>query len=231
LDTSRNAETFTSLRDMVLQRVRSDIVSGLSGPGTMYSVPTLADELGISTTPVREALLELSHGGLITPVRNRGFRVEATSLEDLRNVFALRELLERFAMVSLAEKRLTDTADLRALADDIADAVRREDGRGYIETDRAFHLALVSRANNPLLTKMIMELRDGMRLYGMDSAAGRQRQAASVAEHYQLIDLAVAGKPGAIGDLITRHIRDWEPVFTAALSERLGTERVRSRGR
>jgi DNA-binding GntR family transcriptional regulator len=231
LDTSRNAETFTSLRDMVLQRVRSDIVSGLSGPGTMYSVPTLADELGISTTPVREALLELSHGGLITPVRNRGFRVEATSLEDLRNVFALRELLERFAMVSLAEKRLTDTADLRALADDIADAVRREDGRGYIETDRAFHLALVSRANNPLLTKMVMELRDGMRLYGMDSAAGRQRQVASVAEHYQLIDLAAAGKPGAIGDLITRHIRDWEPVFTAALSERLGTERVRSRGR
>jgi DNA-binding GntR family transcriptional regulator len=231
LDTSRNAETFTSLRDMVLQRVRSDIVSGLSGPGTMYSVPTLADELGISTTPVREALLELSHGGLITPVRNRGFRVEATSLEDLRNVFALRELLERFAMVSLAETRLTDTADLHALADDIADAVRREDSRGYIETDRAFHLALVSRANNPLLTKMVMELRDGMRLYGMDTAVGRQRQVASVAEHYQLIDLAVAGDAGAIGDLITRHIRDWEPVFTAALSERLGTERLQSRRR
>jgi len=48
----------------------------------------------------------------------------------------------------------------------------------------------VSRANNPMLTKFVMELRDGMRLYGMDSPAGRQRQIVSVKEHYQLIDMA-----------------------------------------
>ncbi len=71
---TRTADTVTSLRDMVLRRVRADIVAGHSAPGTMYSVPTLAEELGVSTTPVREALLELSHQGLITPVRNRGFQ-------------------------------------------------------------------------------------------------------------------------------------------------------------
>ncbi|HEY0182543.1 MAG TPA: GntR family transcriptional regulator [Rhodopila sp.] len=230
MEGSRN-DAFTSLRDMVLQRVRGDIVSGHSGPGTMYSVPTLAEEMGVSTTPVREALLELSHNGLIAPVRNRGFRVEATSLDDLRNGFALRELLERFAMLRLAEQRLTDTDALRRLADDVAAAVKRKDGRGYIETDRAFHLALVSRANNPMLTRMVMELRDGMRLYGMESAAGRQRQVASVKEHYQLIDLAEAGDTDAIGNLISRHIKSWEPVFTAALEERLDRNAVQSRGR
>jgi len=196
----------------------------------MYSVPALAEEIGISTTPVREALLELSYSGLITPMRNRGFRVEATTLEDLKNGFALRELLERFAMVSLAEKRLTNTEPLRQLADETAAAVKREDGRGYIEGDRAFHLELVSRLNNPLLTKMIMELRDGMRLYGMDSAAGRQRQAASVKEHYQLIDMAATGQTKAIGALITQHIRTWEPVFTAGLAERMDRG-LQSRGR
>jgi DNA-binding GntR family transcriptional regulator len=92
LDAPRN-DSFTSLRDMVLRRVRADIVSGHSAPGTMYSVPTLADELGVSTTPVREALLELSQSGLVTPMRNRGFRVEATSLEELKHGFALRDLL------------------------------------------------------------------------------------------------------------------------------------------
>jgi DNA-binding GntR family transcriptional regulator len=228
---TRTDQAFTSLRDMVLQRVRSDIVSGHSAPGTMYSVPTLAEELGISTTPVREALLELSLSGLITAVRNRGFRVEATSLEDLNNVFALREVLERYAMVSLAEKRLSETDALRGLADGIAAAVKRKDFRLYIESDRAFHLALVSRAGNPLLTKMIMELRDGMRLYGMDTAAGRQRQIASVREHYQLIDLAAAGDSNAISNLIASHIKDWEPVFTAALSDRLEQPALRSRGR
>lgn len=229
MDPLQTAESFTSLRDMVLRRVRADIVSGYAGPGTMYSVPTLAEELGVSTTPVREALLELSHGGLITPVRNRGFRVEATTLEDLRRGFALRELLERFAMVSLAEQRLTNTEPARKLADDIGAAVKRKDSRGYIEADRAFHLELVSRLNNPMLTKFIMELRDGMRLYGMDSEAGRQRQATSVKEHYQLIELASAGETDAIAKLITQHIRTWEPVFTAGLAERLDRG-LRSRG-
>ena len=221
MDASRTAEPVTSLRDMVLQRVRADIVSGYAGPGTMYSVPSLAEEIGVSTTPVREALLELSHGGLLTPVRNRGFRVEATTLEDLRNGFALREMLERFAMVSLAEKRLTDTEKLRKLADDIAVAVKRKDSRGYLESDRVFHLELVSRVHNPMLTKFIRELRDGMRLYGIDSPAGRQRQIASVKEHYQLIEMAAAGETEDIATLIAQHIRSWEPIFTAGLAERL----------
>jgi DNA-binding GntR family transcriptional regulator len=230
LDASPAAESVTSLRDRVLRRVRADIISGNAAPGTMYSVPALAEEIGISTTPVREALLELSHHGLITPVRNRGFRVAATTLEDLKNGFALRELLERFAMVSLAEKRLTDTEPLRRLADEIATAVERMDSRAYLEGDRAFHLELVSRLNNSMLTKMIMDLRDGMRLYGMDSAAGRERQVASVAEHYQLIEMASAGETDAIANLIAQHIRSWEPVFTAGLSERLrGT--LQGRGR
>src|SRR5882672_209860 len=107
----------------------------------------------------------------------------------------------------------------------------QEDSRGHIEADRAFHLAMVSRTNNPLLTKMIMELRDGMRLYGMDTAAGRQRQAASVQEHYQLIDLAVAGDTEAIASLITRHINDWEPVFKAALSEQVTKIQIQCRRR
>jgi DNA-binding GntR family transcriptional regulator len=231
LDVIRDTEAPSSLRDRVLRHVRSDIVSGRSSPGTMYSVPTLAGELGVSTTPVREALLELARDGLITPLRNRGFRVEATSLDDLTNLFAVRELLERFAMVSLAGRRLSDPADLRRLADDIAAAVARNDVLGYLDTDRAFHLALIERAGNPLLTRLIMEQRDGMRLYGIDSAAGRQRQVASVAEHYRLIDLASAGDADGIGRLISGHILDWQPVFTAALTDRLGSHPSRDRPR
>ncbi len=224
MDAIRDQDAFTSLRDKVVRRVRSDIVSGRSAPGTMYSVPALAEQLGVSTTPVREALLELSRGGLITPLRNRGFRVEATSLEELDNLFTMRELLERFAMVTLAERRLSDSGELRTLADHVAAAVKDKDVLGYVETDRAFHQALTAKAGNPLLTKMIMDLRDGMRLYGINSAAGRQRQVASVKEHYQLIELASAGNTKSIAALISKHILDWKPVFTAALSDRLGSD-------
>ncbi len=61
------------------------------------------------------------------------------------------------------------------------------------------------------------------------SPAGRQRQVASVKEHYQLIDLAVAGDVAAISKLTAEHIRSWEPVFTTALEERLKAASVRTR--
>jgi len=183
----------------------------------MYSVPGLASELGVSTTPVREALLELSNRGMIVPMRNRGFKVQASSLEDLENLFEMRELLERFAVVSVAKRRLKDPEELRELAEAVAVAVKARDVGGYLETDRAFHEALVSRAGNPRLTKMIMMLRDDMRLFGIDTAEGEERQRASVKEHYQLVDLAVKGDTKNIASLMTSHIMDWQPLFRKAL--------------
>jgi DNA-binding GntR family transcriptional regulator len=218
-----------SLRDQVFERVRTDIVSGHSAPGAMYSVPTLANELGTSTTPVREALLALANDGLISPVRNRGFRVEEMSVEALRDLFALRVLVEGYAMEQLAERRITDTEELRKLADAVGVAVKAKDNLAYTKTDRAFHSALVAQAKNPRLTRMVMELRDGMRLYGMDTPAGRQRQIASVKEHYQLIDHAVAGDKRAISALIKQHIQSWEPVFTQGVLDRMSAATGSSR--
>jgi DNA-binding FadR family transcriptional regulator len=64
-----------NLREQVLQQVRAEIISGQSMPGSMYSVPTLAASLGVSTTPVREALLELTRSGLFwSSMRRRSLR-------------------------------------------------------------------------------------------------------------------------------------------------------------
>ena len=210
-----------NLRQLIVERVRSAIVSGRVPNGTIYSVPTMAAELSVSTTPVREALLELSQDGFLTPLRNRGFRVEPMSLSELDNLFDLRVVLEAFALQSIARQGLKDSAPLRSLADSVADAVGRSDVDGYVEADRAFHHAFVQRANNPLLTNMIMKLRDNMRLYGIKSPAGEERQRASVGEHYRLIDFAEQGAVEEIGLLIGTHINDWRPIFRAALSETL----------
>lgn len=214
----------TSLRESVLQQVRAEIVSGRAGAGTIYSVPGLATTLGVSTTPVREALLELSRAGLLSPLRNRGFVVEGASLKDLEDLFSVRVLLERFALESLAQQGLNDPQPLTELADAVKDAVARADVNAYIETDRRFHEALTSRAGNPRLTRLIMAQRDDMRLYGIDSKEGRERQVASVGEHYQMIELAQQRKVREIGELITHHIMEWLPLFAAALASqrRLG---------
>lgn len=212
------AEAATNLRERVVEQVRSEVVSGRIAPGTIYSVPGLASELGMSTTPVREALLELSRAGFLTPLRNRGFRVEPTSLQDLENIFDLRVLLESYALVEVAKRRPTDTAPLVALADAVAEAVDKHDVPAYIETDRQFHESLVSRAENPQLTRIVMGLRGEMRLYGIDSPEGRERQRASVGEHYRMIELATAGDTESIAALIATHILEWKPLFRAALA-------------
>ncbi len=210
----------STLRDMVVERIRSSIVSGRSAPGTLFSVPALAGELNISTTPVREALLELARGGLVTPLRNRGFRVERISLEALNDLFFVREMLETSAAAELARCRSVDAAALRRLARAVETAVATDDLPAYIEGDRAFHQEFVSQVGNPLLTRLIMEARDAMRLYGIDTSAGRQRQQASVREHFQLAELAERGAIDDVSALISRHILAWKPIFTDAIQRR-----------
>lgn len=215
------AEPTTNLREQILAHVRAEIISGRSKPGTVFTVPTLSTELGVSTTPAREALLELARDGLVTPMRNRGFRVEAMSVAAMENLFEMRVLLESHALVAVAKAGLEDERELMRLADAVGVAVEAGDMTGYLTTDRAFHHALVARANNPLLTRMVMQLRDDMRLYGIDSPEGRKRQKVSVKEHFQMIELAKKGDTDGIARLITLHIVSWKPLFmTAAVAPR-----------
>ena len=209
-----------NLREHVLQRVRAEIISGQSGPGKMYSAPSLAADLGVSTTPVREALLDLARGGLIEPMRNRGFKVVEPTVEELHNLFDMRELVEVRAAEIVASRlagKRQETRALTPLADAVAAAVEKDDLYGYLEADRRFHQAFLSAAGNPILTEVAMGLRDKMRLHGIGSRAGLERQAASVTEHYRLIELAEAGDVGEIRSLASHHIRTWEPIFAEAI--------------
>jgi DNA-binding GntR family transcriptional regulator len=217
-----------NLREQVVQHVRAEIISGQTAPGTMYSVPGLAEDLGVSTTPVREALLELARNGLIEPVRNRGFKVLEPTLDELKELFEVRELLEVRAAALLALRAPKKLDDLVRLADDIRDAVKADDVAGYLETDRRFHHAFIAASGNALLCEMAMTARDKMRLYGISSRAGRDRQAASVPEHYKLIELAVAGNVKSIKALVKQHIRTWEPIFAEAI-QKSGRKPLRSR--
>jgi len=206
-----------NLRSSVLQRIRFGIVSGKIGPGEILTVPTVAKAWGVSSTPVREALLELSKAGLIEPLRNRGFQVCMPSAGDLADLFAIRVQLELFAITLVQEMPPAEKASLLDFAHQIADAVKSGDTIGYLAADRAFHFALVSLGNNPRLTSMIMDLRDHMRLYGIESEAGLERQARSVSEHFELVELVAAHKLEDASNLLRHHILDWEPVFLAAI--------------
>jgi DNA-binding FadR family transcriptional regulator len=76
------------LREQARQVIRGLVITGQMQPDQLYSVPRLAAELGVSATPVREALLDLEREGLLEAERNRGFRVVSLSLSELNDIFA-----------------------------------------------------------------------------------------------------------------------------------------------
>lgn len=208
-----------SLREQVLQHVRSQVMSGRVPAGTVYSVPSLAAELKVSTTTVREALLVLCGNHLLTALPNRGFRVEGMTQKALDDLFTMRELVERFGMETLARKGIDKVDHLLALADDVADAVKRRSISDFIETDMLYHQALLDAVGNPLLTQTAMKMREDMRLYGIESPEGWQRQLDSAQEHYDMIALAQSNSVAAMGRLTSKHILAWKPLFKAALNQ------------
>lgn len=216
-DWSHDDVSDANLRESILQRIRIGIVSGRIAPNELLTVPSLSKQLGISTTPIREALLELSNAGLIEAKRNRGFIVRSTSPKELQDLFAIRAQLESFALSLIPACSAEDEAELNALAHEVRLAVERHDTVAYISSDRAFHHRLIALADNAKLSQMIMDLRNNMRLYGIETDAGLERQHRSVQEHFDLVHLIVAGKKQEACALISSHILDWQPIFLKAL--------------
>lgn len=204
-----------SLREQVLQDVRAEIVSGRVEAGHVYSVPGLAADLGVSTTPVREALLELHRQGLLTTLPNRGFQVVVPSTAELLDMLKLRELLETYALELLATREPQDLRPLFEIAERISRAVDEGDLVEYVAADREFHLALVAEAGVSKLTAFIGDLRDHMRLIGLETDHGRDRQKASALEHFELLELLEAADVDGVRRVIRRHISEWEGVLRA----------------
>lgn len=213
-----------NLREKVVHQLRIAIVSGEMPPGTVCSVPSLARTLGISTTPIREALLQLTSDGLLQPMRNRGFRVVDPSLDELRGIFEVRTQLEASAFRKLVRMGAGDLSKLQMLADSIAESVETGDVPRYLAADRAFHAELLALAGNEVLTDIVLRLRDRMRLYGIRSPHGLARQKLSVPEHYRIIDVIKQGLEDEAEALMTGHIMAWEPIFTEAIAQRRAQE-------
>lgn len=209
-----------NLREKVVHQLRIEIISGEMPPGTVCSVPSLARTLGISTTPIREALLQLTSDGLLQPMRNRGFKVVDPSLDELRGIFEVRTQLETSAFRKLARIGASDLSELKACADEIAGAVETGDVPRYIAADRAFHAELLALAGNDVLADIVMRLRDRMRLYGIRSPMGLARQRSSIAEHYRIIEIIENRLESEAETLMIGHIMAWEQIFTEAIRER-----------
>jgi DNA-binding GntR family transcriptional regulator len=197
----------SSLRQQAHRRIRTSLVTGRISPGQIYSAQVMAAELGVSVTPVREAMLELVNEGLLTPVRNRGYRVVELTEHDMDEVYELREMLEVAALVKLAaEPPLAKREHFDELVVEMQRAADTGDVHSFLETDRAFHLGLIELAGNRRLLNTVGQLRDQTRLFGTEGLAHGGGLRHSADQHRDLLEAVLAGDVGRAEKLMREHI-------------------------
>lgn len=191
---------------MVRDTLRRAILEGALPAGTRLVQAEIAEQLEVSTTPVREALRDLATEGLVQLDAHRGAVVHSTSLREVEEIYDLRGLLEpeavRRATVNLTEEDLAELTALQEAMDAEQDAVR------WTELNRTFHRQIVSAAGSDRLIETLHRLEDIAALYvGVALRSGEVRLDAGNAQHHQLLRALRERDPDRAAELIAEHLR------------------------
>ena len=172
-----------ALYQEVAERLRERIFSHELPPGTWVDEQALAEQYGISRTPLREALKVLASEGLVTLKPRRGCYVTEISERDLDEVFSVMAMLEgECARLSAARASEDDLARLRAIHANLEKAAAKPDIDRFFEANQAFHLALQEIADNRWLLHVIEDLRKVIKLSRHHSLFSEGRLEQSLAE-------------------------------------------------
>ncbi|WP_079132125.1 GntR family transcriptional regulator [Streptomyces nanshensis] len=148
-----------SVRGQVLTALREALLSGELAPGVVYSAPALAERLGVSATPVREAMQRLVSEGAVETVPNRGFRVAECSDRDLAELAEIRLLLEVPSVLETARTMPPECWEsLRPYADEALAVADHGDRAAYADADSAFHRALLELTGNRQLVAIATDI-------------------------------------------------------------------------
>ena len=197
------AEARPSGRAIIAEQLRAEVLAGLIGPGEAVREVAIAERFGVSRGPVRDALLQLSHEGILAAEPNCGMRVRnAASEQDRKLMTRLRTDIETLAMKRAWDRLDPDTIDYWCgLADEVAAGSRDRDMLRVVRHDLAFHQDLVQRGL-PEMVEIWLPLTLRMRLrYSSEHAIG------TVAEEHAAIALAIGrGEQKQAEQMLRAHI-------------------------
>ncbi|MBS1895293.1 MAG: GntR family transcriptional regulator [Actinobacteria bacterium] len=202
--TSSPPDDSASLGQQAYQVLRRALRDGLIQPNRYYSESEFADMLGISRTPVREALKALEREGVLEAARHRGYRLRSFSEAEIEEIIALRRALERIAVKALIAKG--EDADLERLAD----VLRRQDedveGKEIFALDEEFHLLIADLAGLTRTHDLLLGLRSAAAAVSGGASVPLEQTRLRVGEHHAIYDAIVAGDTAKAGRLMDRHV-------------------------
>jgi DNA-binding GntR family transcriptional regulator len=190
-----------SLRELVYDFLRAEMAKGGLQPGAFLDLNELAQRLGVSRTPLREALLHLESQGFVSVLPRRGFRLNELTLDDIRSFYEIIGALEAAALRTVGfSLGPADFARMRALDAEMATAVAARDFDRYYDANLAFHDTYLSRSDNARLVAQVQLLKQ--RLYDWPRRAAMMQawEAHSVVEHEEFLALLERGNIEAAAD-------------------------------
>ena len=185
-----------SLAKMAHEAIRKSILSGQWKIGELYNEKAISADLGISRTPVREALLELAAQDLVTFLPRRGLMVNRFTRRDVDEIFELREAIELAAVekIAMASPPL-DLSEIEASQRKQRNAAREKDFFAFMEADRMFHTSLSELTINRRIIAILENLRDMIHIMGAKALALEGRALKVIEEHQAILEALSGGNP------------------------------------
>lgn len=195
------------LRDTAYNRIRDAIRYGTLEPGEPLSETRLSQWLGISRTPVREALQQLARQGLVQIIPGRAVTVAAPSMEETLNAIHVRSILEpvvvQMATESISNARLEELwTALRTMEA----AVEQDDREGWSRADSTYHEIISSACPNQLLGELSQQIRGRVSFVAIDIRTSPERLAACTLEHRHIVEAMARRQPEAAAEAMRVHI-------------------------
>ncbi|PQZ97361.1 hypothetical protein CQ017_14000 [Arthrobacter sp. MYb224] len=218
-----------SLTEQVTTKIRAAIVSGEMTPDNHYSAIAISEKLGVSRTPVREALQLLEKEGIVTVAKNRGVRVNQISLDDIVEVFQVRLIVEppaaARAVLNASEE---DLGTLRELHREMLEVGQTGDGRATLEADKKFHLYLLSLASNAKLDGIVGELRNLVLAHGQVTIPQARTSQDLASDRDELMKSILERDPSGAATAMRNHVlRTAQMLVTAVCARTPGLEAER----
>jgi DNA-binding GntR family transcriptional regulator len=195
------------LREIVFETIRGAIITGELQPGQRLMEVQLAEEMGVSRTPVRESIRKLELEGLVKMVPRRGAYVTPMSVNDLKEMMEIRRALEGLA-AELASLNATaeEIAKLYAANQRFGESAMANDEEGIIKNDMAIHDIIYRASGNKKLLTMINSLREQMQRFRAEYVHRIEDKTPLVNQHMEIIRKIESGESAMAKSLACEHI-------------------------
>ncbi len=180
-------------------------------PGNIYSEQAIAKEMGMSKTPVHQALLDLENKGFVTIFPRKGFKVNTLSAKNIRDMFELRRTLERTVVLKITP-RLT-AKEIQDLGDIVRQIEQSRDPVDFQKHDRAFHRYLASLSNNTYIITALNTVWDLSDWVGANILYNWGGFSQAAGEHLAVYELLTAGEAEKAAAAMERHLNGTESRF------------------